>query len=79
MVREPPPPQVRRHRPLEQEELTEEQEPEQSCSPPQETRHWPLLHEVDRPADGDIEVISDWDYVGPVLQVISEQSSPPSS
>ena len=44
-----PPLQVRRHWPLEQEELTEEHEPEQRSSPPHETRHRPLLHEVDRP------------------------------
>ena len=48
VVREPPL-QVRRHWPLEQEELTEEHEPEQRSSPPHETRHRPLLHEVDRP------------------------------
>ena len=48
VVREPPL-QVRRHWPLEHEELTEEHEPEQRSSPPHETRHRPLLHKVDRP------------------------------
>ena len=52
VVREPPL-QVRRHWPLEHEELTEEHEPEQSSSPPHETRHRPLLQEVDRPYYGD--------------------------
>ena len=47
-----PPLQVRRHWPLEQEELTEEHEPEHRSSPPHETRHRPLLQEVDRPENG---------------------------